>query len=81
MQEVQETRVQSLIREDPLEEMANTPVFLPGESRGQRSLAGYSPWSLKESDMTKQVILTHPGGLNAITRVLFKKEYFFPFFP
>ena len=21
-----------------------TPVFLPGESRGQRSLVGYSPW-------------------------------------
>ena len=21
-----------------------TPVFLPGESQGQRSLAGYSPW-------------------------------------
>ena len=28
-----------------------TPVFLPGESHGQRSLAGYSPWSHKESDM------------------------------
>ena len=24
-----------------------TPVFLPGESHGQRSLAGYSPWRLK----------------------------------
>ena len=29
------------------------PVFLPGESHGQRSLAGYSPWDLKESDTTK----------------------------
>ena len=29
-----------------------TPVFLPGESHGQRSLVGYSPWCLKESDMT-----------------------------
>ena len=28
------------------------PVFLPEESHGQRSLAGYSPWGLKESDMT-----------------------------
>ena len=28
----------------------STPVFLPGESHGQRSLAGYSPWGLKESD-------------------------------
>ena len=27
-----------------------TPVFLPGESHGQRSLAGYSPWGCKESD-------------------------------
>ena len=26
------------------------PVFLPGESHGQRSLAGYSPWGHKESD-------------------------------
>ena len=30
-----------------------TPVFLPAESYGQRSLAGYSPWGLKESDMTE----------------------------
>ena len=29
-----------------------TPVFLPGESHGQRSLAGYSPWGHRESDMT-----------------------------
>ena len=35
---VQVTRVPSLGREDPLEEgMATTPVFLPGESHGQRS--------------------------------------------
>ena len=26
-----------------------TPVFLPGKSHGQRSLAGYSPWDCKES--------------------------------
>ena len=30
-----------------------TPVFLFGESHGQRSLAGYSPWSRKESDTTE----------------------------
>ena len=30
-----------------------TPVFLPGKSRGQLSLMGYSPWGLKESDMTE----------------------------
>ena len=27
--------------------MASTPVFLPGKSHGQRSLAGYSPWGHK----------------------------------
>ena len=30
----------------------HTPVFLPGESHGQKSLAGYSPWGGKESDAT-----------------------------
>jgi len=29
------------------------PRILPGEFHGQRSLAGYSPWSCKESDMTE----------------------------
>ena len=29
------------------------PVFLPGKSHGQRSLAGYSPWSHKGSDKTQ----------------------------
>ena len=28
-----------------------TPVFLPGEFHAQRSLAGYSSWGIKESDM------------------------------
>ena len=36
-------RVQSLGQEDPLEKGQPTPVFLPGESREQRSLAGYRP--------------------------------------
>ena len=30
-----------------------TPVFMPGESHGQRSLVGYSPQSRKELDMTE----------------------------
>ena len=51
---MQKTRVQSLGWEDPLEEGMDTPVFLPGESHGQRSLMGYSPWGLKELDATKQ---------------------------
>ena len=42
--------------EDPLdEEMATHFVFLPRESRGQRSLAGYSPWGCRESHMTEQL--------------------------
>ena len=36
-----------------------TPVFLPEESHGQRSLAGYSPWDLRESDVTEQLTLTN----------------------
>ena len=41
---MQETQVWSLGWEDPLEkEWQPTPVFLPGESHRQRSLAGYSP--------------------------------------
>ena len=32
-----------------------TPVSLPGESHGQRSLAGYSPWGHKELDMTERL--------------------------
>ena len=38
-----------------------TPVFLPGESHGQRSLAGYSLWGRQESDMTEVTwhALTH----------------------
>ena len=30
-----------------------TPVFLPGESHGQRSLVGYHPWGHKESGTTE----------------------------
>ena len=36
-----------------------TPVFLPGKSQGQRSLAGYGSWDHKESDMTWVRAHTH----------------------
>ena len=36
-------------------EKATTPVFLPGESHGQRNLADYSPWGHEESDTTEQL--------------------------
>ena len=49
---MQETRAQSLGQEDPLEkEMATHSSILAWESHGQRSLVGYSPWGIKESDM------------------------------
>ena len=54
MQGVKETWIQSLGGEDPLEkEMATTPVCLPGESQGQRSQVGYSPWGHKGLDTTE----------------------------
>ena len=54
-----ETRVQSLDQEDPAEKgTATTPVCLPGEFHGQRSLVGYSPWGRKESDTTESVALS-----------------------
>ena len=36
-----------------------TPVFLPGESHGHKSLVGYSPWGRTESDKTKQLTLSY----------------------
>ena len=32
-----------------------TPVLLPGKSRGQRSMVGYSSWGRKESDTTERL--------------------------
>ena len=59
---MQETWDLSLDREDPLEKgMATTPVFLPGEFHGQKSLVGYSPWGYKELDTTER--LTHTSTL------------------
>ena len=55
---MQETRVQSLGWEDPLEDgMANHSIILAWRSHGQRSLAGYSPLGGKELDMTERLSL------------------------
>ena len=35
--------------------LAPTPVLLPGKSHGWRSLVGYGPWGLQESDTTEQL--------------------------
>ena len=37
-----------------------TPVLFPGESHGQRSLKGYSPWGHKEKDTTEVTQHTIP---------------------
>ena len=53
-----ETRVRSLGWDDPWRrKWQPTPVFLPGESHGWRSLVGYSPQGRKESDMTERLHL------------------------
>ena len=46
---MQDTRVQSLGREELEKEQQPTPVLLPGKSHGQKSLVGYSQWGRKES--------------------------------
>ena len=49
-----ETWIRSLGQEDPLEKgLATTPVLLPGEFHGQKSLAGYSQLGCKELDTTE----------------------------
>ena len=49
-----ESKVQFWVGKIPWRrEWLPTPVFLPRESHGQRSLGGYGPWGHKESDMTE----------------------------
>ena len=56
---IQETWVQSLVGKTPWRRAwLPTPVFLPGESHGQKSLVGCSPWGSKESGMTGRLTLT-----------------------
>ena len=51
---IQETQFNSWVRKIPgRREWQPTPAFLSGEFHGQRILAGYSPWGLKESDMSR----------------------------
>ena len=52
-----------------------TPVFLPGESHGQRSLVGCSPWGRKESGAPEQ--LTHIAPGQSITKEIVCKVLLF----
>ena len=55
---MKDTRVQSLGWEDPWRKARQpTPVFLPGEFNGQKSLACYSSWDHKESDTTEHYFI------------------------
>ena len=59
---VQQTWVPSLGWEDPLKKgMATHSSVLPWESPWTEELAGYSPWGLKELDMTEQLTLSLNG--------------------
>ena len=49
---MQETGFNPWVRKIPWRGMS-TPVFLPGESHGQKSLEGYSPQGRTESDTTE----------------------------
>ena len=54
LQEPQKMQCNPWVRKTPWRRAWQlTPVFLPGESHGQRSLAGYSPKSHQESNMTE----------------------------
>ena len=54
-----------------------TPVFSPGESHGQRRLAGYSPRGRKESDVTEASKHTHTWewDCNVFMRVFFCEQF------
>ena len=61
---MQETRVQSLGWEVPLEkEMATHSVFFLGEFHGHRNLMGYNPWGHKELDTAERLTLSLPLAL------------------
>ena len=56
---LQETQIQSLHQEDPLENgLATHSRILAWRFHGQRSLAGYSPWGRKELDTTERLTLS-----------------------
>ena len=61
MQEMQEIWIGPCVRKILWRrECQPTPVFLPGESHGQRSLVGYSPGGHTKSDTTEQLTLSFP---------------------
>ena len=57
---MQETWFWALGWGDPLgRKWHPTPIFLPEEFHGQRSLEGYCPWGYKDSDTTEPLTPTY----------------------
>ena len=79
---MQETWIRSLSWEDPLEKgMTTHSVFLPGESHGQRSLAGYSPWGRKESDTMERLTVSLSRGPLRTLNTYSSSWFWSPAFP
>ena len=76
---MQETWLQSLGQEDPLEE-GIFPVFLPGKFHGQRSLEGYSIWACKSQTWLSDCTTTTKLVLLCFALLPFMGTGFFVFF-
>ena len=66
-----EIRVQS-------KEMATPSEFLPGESHGQRSMVGCSPWGHKESDTTERLHFTSLSAIGMVSSAYLGLLIFLP---
>ena len=80
MQELQESSFDPWVRKIPWRRTwQSTPVFLPGESHGQRSLAGYSSWDCKKSDKTNTFTFQGKTLLasNGFQTIFLAAEHFF----
>ena len=63
---MQDTQIQSLGQEDPLEEeTATQSSILAWRIHGQRSLVSYSPWGCKELNVTEPETHTH-GSMTVV---------------
>ena len=59
----------------PEEGWQPTPVFIPGKSQGQRSLAGCSPWGHKELDTTERLSTSTTDSSNSKAFASYHQEH------
>ena len=79
MQETPETRLDPWIKKIPWRrKWQPTPVSLPGKSHGQRSLAGYSLWDHKESDIAEHTCTAGYKISVSSNKILRFQDDFFP---